>query len=149
MFEVHTSTGMLLNTSGGSAITPIGEADLPNPGYDSSAPKGLSASEKGAKARVFQGGNHWDLHKMLDVKSGAEVIQHLSHLKQCFHKSFSIVFKRYYSLAESVKFEGYQGFACIALQVIDVVSPVTVSRNFESWWFVLLLDCICSFVSCK
>lgn len=64
---------MLQNTSGGSAITPIGEADLPNPGYDSSAPVGLSASEKGAKARVFQGGNHWDLHKMLNVNSGAEV----------------------------------------------------------------------------
>ena len=100
---MHTSTGMLLNTSGGSAITPIGEADLPNPGYDSSAPKGLSASEKGAKARVFQGGNHWDLHKMLDVKSGAEVNYdyNLNYLMQHLHRSFGTVFTKRYSLAES------------------------------------------------
>ena len=42
-------------------------------GYDSSAPAGLNAADKGVKARVFQGGNHWDLHKMLEVKSGSEV----------------------------------------------------------------------------
>jgi len=42
-------------------------------GYDSSAPTGLNAAAKGVKARVFQGGNHWDLHKMLEVKSGSEV----------------------------------------------------------------------------
>ena len=73
LFEVQTSTGLLHNTNGGSAITPIGEADLPNPGFDSSAPIGLNASAKGVRARAFQGGNHWDLHKMLEVKSGSEV----------------------------------------------------------------------------
>lgn len=73
LFEVQTATGLLHNTNGGSAITPIGEADLPTPGYDSSAPIGLNASAKGVKARVFQGGNHWDLHKMLEVTSGSEV----------------------------------------------------------------------------
>lgn len=73
LFEVQTATGLLHNTNGGSAITPIGEADLPNPGFGSSAPIGLDAAEKGVKARVFQGGNHWDLHKMLDVTSGSEV----------------------------------------------------------------------------
>ena len=70
---MHTSSGLLHNTNGGSAISPIGEADLPNPGFDSSAPTGLNAAASGAKARVFQGGNHWDLHKMLEVKSGSEV----------------------------------------------------------------------------
>ena len=73
LFEVQTKTGLLHNTNGGSAITPIGEADLPTPGYDSSAPIGLNAAAKGVKARAFQGGNHWDLHKMLEVKSGSEV----------------------------------------------------------------------------
>lgn len=73
LFEVQTATGLLHNTNDGSAITPIGEADLPTPGYDSSAPAGLTAAAQGGKARVFQGGNHWDLHRMLDVKSGSEV----------------------------------------------------------------------------
>lgn len=80
LFEVQTSTGLLHNTNGGSAITPIGEADLPTPGFDSSAPIGLNAAAKGVKARVFQGGNHWDLHKMLEVKSGPEVMYISDHI---------------------------------------------------------------------
>ena len=73
LFEVQTATGLLHNTNGGSPITPIGEADLPAPGFDSSAPLGLDAAEKGAKARVFQGGNFHDLHRMLEIKSGPQV----------------------------------------------------------------------------
>ena len=85
---MQTKTGLLHNTNGGSAITPIGEADLPTPGFDSSAPTGLNAAAKGVKARAFQGGNHWDLHKMLNVKSGSEVGAQLLLYRSC--KNFAI-----------------------------------------------------------
>lgn len=72
LFEVHTETGMLYNTDGGTPMVPIGEEDLPAPGFMSSAPGGLGDHEAGAKCRVFQGGFYQDLHKMLDISSGGE-----------------------------------------------------------------------------
>ncbi|EFN56183.1 hypothetical protein CHLNCDRAFT_30799 [Chlorella variabilis] len=57
LFEVHTGTGMLWNTEGGSPMIPIGEEDLPTP----------ILHQPGARARVFQGGYYLDLHKMLDA----------------------------------------------------------------------------------
>ena len=66
---------MLYNTDGGTPMVPIGEEDLPAPGFMSSAPGGLGHHEAGQKSRVFQGGFYQDLHKMLDVSSGGEVGQ--------------------------------------------------------------------------
>lgn len=64
---------MLQNTEGGNPVVPIVDADLPRLEYGSSAPRGLTAQEKGQRARVFQGGNYVDLHKMLGVHAGSEV----------------------------------------------------------------------------
>ena len=66
---------MLQNTEGGNPVVPIVDADLPRLEYGSSAPQGLTAQEKGQRARVFQGGNYVDLHKMLGVHAGSEVQQ--------------------------------------------------------------------------
>jgi hypothetical protein len=52
LFEVHTPSGMLYNTEGGSPMVPIGEDDLPSPLLGSTAPGRVAG---GAKARVFQG----------------------------------------------------------------------------------------------
>ncbi|GAB4817277.1 hypothetical protein N2152v2_004323 [Parachlorella kessleri] len=83
LFEVHTATGMLYNTEGGSPMIPIGEEDLPSPILGSSAPSDLatgSNAEGGGKARVFQGGYYLDLHKMLGVKSGSQVLYVGDHI---------------------------------------------------------------------
>ena len=74
LFEVHTETGMLMNTDGGTPMVPIGEEDLPAPAYASSAPS-IEAGGGGnaGRARVFQGGFFQDLHNMLDVQTGGEV----------------------------------------------------------------------------
>lgn len=73
LFEVHTETGMLYNTDGGTPMVPIGEEDLPSPNHASTAPRGLGDHAAGDKCRVFQGGFYQDLHKMLDISSGGEV----------------------------------------------------------------------------
>ena len=95
LFEVHPRTGMLWNTEGGSPMLPIGEEDLPSPELASTAPtitgngngngsmngsamhagNNISTTDTNARAaRVFQGGSYYDLHKMLGVASGAEVL---------------------------------------------------------------------------
>ena len=74
LFEVHTETGMLMNTDGGTPMVPIGEEDLPAPAYASSAPSiGAGGGNATGRARVFQGGFFQDLHNMLDVSTGGEV----------------------------------------------------------------------------
>ncbi|CAL8468745.1 g8285 [Coccomyxa elongata] len=80
LFEVHPETGMLYNTDGGTPMVPIGEEDLPAPTFMSSAPGGLGDHEAGAKSRVFQGGFYQDLHKMLDISSGGEVLYVGDHI---------------------------------------------------------------------
>lgn len=73
LFEVHTETGMLMNTDGGTPMVPIGEEDLPAPAYASSAPSiGAGGGGNAGRARVFQGGFFQDLHNMLDVSTGGE-----------------------------------------------------------------------------
>lgn len=102
LFEVHPETGMLWNTEGGSPMVPIGIEDLPSPEIASSAPENIglhsspspktrrassstssldlptsstdNSSEDIERARVFQGGSYLDLHKMLGVKSGSQVV---------------------------------------------------------------------------
>ncbi|KAI7837934.1 hypothetical protein COHA_008240 [Chlorella ohadii] len=79
LFEVHTKTGMLWNTEGGSPMVPIGEEDLPAPILGSTAPAHVR-HEPGQRARVFQGGFYLDLHKMLDVRSGSQVLYIGDHI---------------------------------------------------------------------
>lgn len=79
LFEVHTGTGMLWNTEGGSPMIPIGEEDLPTPILGSTAPSHVE-HQPGARARVFQGGYYLDLHKMLDVSSGSQVLYVGDHI---------------------------------------------------------------------
>ena len=81
LFEVHPSTGMLWNTEGGSPMVPIGEADLPSPLLGSTAPTDVDHHHaKDGRARVFQGGSYIDLHKMLGVRAGAEVLYVGDHI---------------------------------------------------------------------
>ncbi|KAL4448376.1 hypothetical protein ABPG75_005595 [Micractinium tetrahymenae] len=79
LFEVHTGTGMLWNTEGGSPMVPVGEEDLPTPILGSTAPPHVQHAP-GDRARVFQGGYYLDLHKMLDVSSGSEVLYVGDHI---------------------------------------------------------------------
>lgn len=82
LFEVHPSSGMLWNTEGGSPMIPLGEADLPTPMQASTAPEHVVQHNlsSGGKSRVFQGGCYLDLHKMLDVRSGSEVLYVGDHI---------------------------------------------------------------------
>lgn len=73
LFAVDPHTGALYNTEGGSPMVPIGEEDLPTQMMGSSAPA-LPTS------KVYQGGYSLDLHRMLDVKSGAEVLYVGDHI---------------------------------------------------------------------
>ena len=49
-----------------------GEADYPSLSMSSHAPEATGDST--ARARVFQGGTYLDLHKMLGVTSGSQVL---------------------------------------------------------------------------
>ncbi|KAK9813561.1 hypothetical protein WJX73_007197 [Symbiochloris irregularis] len=84
LYEVMTESGFLRNTDGGTAMIPIGEADLPKnlPSFGSSAPHFVPGRvrEQGERARVFQGGSTWDLHKMLGIDSGNQVVYVGDHI---------------------------------------------------------------------
>jgi HAD superfamily 5'-nucleotidase-like hydrolase len=82
LFEVHTGSGMLWNTEGGSPMVPIGDADLPSAELGSTAPRfsDEETTEEGRYARVFQGGSYIDLHKMLGIKSGAGLLYVGDHI---------------------------------------------------------------------
>lgn len=89
LFEVHPATGMLWNTEGGSPMIPLGEDDLPTPLLGSTAPEHVvphrtkssnGVNDDDVKARVFQGGSYLDLHKMLDVRSGSEIVYVGDHI---------------------------------------------------------------------
>lgn len=83
LFEVMPDTGHLQNTDGGSAMVPIGDADMPSPSLASSAPRFEAAGvarEAGGEARVYQGGCTQDLHKMLGIESGNQVLYVGDHI---------------------------------------------------------------------
>jgi hypothetical protein len=99
LFEVDPVTGLLANTDGGSPMVPIGDADLPRPAMASTAPQDVCGDGKdgaspsttttpppplhgpGARrARVFQGGTYLDLHRMLGVAAGTEVLYVGDHI---------------------------------------------------------------------
>ncbi|KAL3150708.1 hypothetical protein ABBQ32_000495 [Trebouxia sp. C0010 RCD-2024] len=76
MFEVHTSSGMLRNTDSGNPMVPIGEQDLPSPDFSSTAQPMAEAGQ----AAVYQGGFFMDLHRMLGVESGSQVLYVGDHI---------------------------------------------------------------------
>ncbi|RMZ54397.1 hypothetical protein APUTEX25_001973 [Auxenochlorella protothecoides] len=82
LFEVHPPSGMLWNTEGGSPMVPIGEDDLPSAALGSTAPsaRDVAPPRPGGEARVFQGGSFHDLHKMLGVAAGSEVLYVGDHI---------------------------------------------------------------------
>ena len=79
LFEVQPGTFTLLNTESGSPMIPIGEDDFPSQYLGSSAPETCDHGA-GGRARVFQGGSYIDLHKMLSVNAGAEVLYVGDHI---------------------------------------------------------------------
>ncbi|DBA91731.1 TPA: hypothetical protein ACH3X1_003327 [Trebouxia sp. C0004] len=76
MFEVQTSSGMLRNTDSGNPMVPIGDQDLPSPDFSSTAQPMAEAGQ----AAVYQGGFYMDLHRMLGVQSGSEVLYVGDHI---------------------------------------------------------------------
>lgn len=78
LFAVEPSDGSLRNTDGGAPIIPIGLDDLPEDTLGSTASR-LDLGDED-KAAVFQGGNYVDLHKMLGVSSGTEVLYIGDHI---------------------------------------------------------------------
>ncbi len=95
---MHTGSGMLWNTEGGSPMLPIGEADLPTALLGSTAPTGGALAPDG-RARVFQGGYYLDLHKMLGIRGGAECLYVGDHIYG--EASASWVCTQWYGRAEA------------------------------------------------
>jgi HAD superfamily 5'-nucleotidase-like hydrolase len=95
LFAVNPRDGTLRNTDNGAPITPIGEDEDPSGATaERSASAGAAAVAAAARragtpadhhpaeeeAPVFQGGNYTDLHRLLGVKSGAEVLYVGDHI---------------------------------------------------------------------
>jgi len=83
LFEVRTEDFSLINMEGGSPMLSIAEEDLPGGADDlmaSTAPKVGTQGKESAKARVFQGGSWHDVHRMLGVKSGSEILYVGDHI---------------------------------------------------------------------
>lgn len=81
LFEVDPATFTLLNTEGGSPMIPLDEEDVPTgfPVLESTAPE-KCYNPTGGRARVFQGGSYLDLHKMLGIHSGTEILYVGDHI---------------------------------------------------------------------
>lgn len=79
LFQVDTETGCLMNTDNGAPVIPLGEEDLMGSrGWQRpSVPIRLSGD---GRPNVFQGGTYVDLHKVLGVKSGMEVLYVGDHI---------------------------------------------------------------------
>ena len=89
IFAVNPRDGTLRNTDNGAPITPIGEDEDPSGATAeraASAAGTAAAAERcarapdDAEAPVFQGGNYTDLHRLLGVRSGAEVLYVGDHI---------------------------------------------------------------------
>lgn len=81
LFEVDPERFTLVNTEGGSPMIPLDEDDVPRgfPVLESTAPEKCYSSIDG-RARVFQGGSYLDLHKMLGIRSGTEILYVGDHI---------------------------------------------------------------------
>jgi len=84
LFEVRTEDFSLINLEGGSPMLSIEEEDLPGGADDlmaSTAPSVGNDENDGGKARVFQGGSWHDVHRMLGVRSGSEILYVGDHVR--------------------------------------------------------------------
>lgn len=79
IYEVQTPTGLLANTDGGSPMTAIGEEQAPAAAEGGGGGPALEVAP-GGRARVFQGGTYLDLHRMLRITSGAQVLYIGDHI---------------------------------------------------------------------
>ena len=81
LFEVDPETFTLMNTENGSPMIALGEDDIPTgfPILESTAPEKCYSPASG-RARVFQGGSYLDLHKMLGIRSGTEILYVGDHI---------------------------------------------------------------------
>ena len=66
-----------------------GEADYPSLSMSSHAPE--MAGDVAARARVYQGGTYLDLHKMLGVSSGSQVLPREPSLPSLYERFINIV----------------------------------------------------------
>ena len=92
LFQVDLASGLLKNLDNGAPTVPLEEPDSPRPTphdlkKSMSAPEGLSAMDQRAmfsspmkNADVYQGGCYKDLHRMLGVKCGSEVLYAGDHI---------------------------------------------------------------------
>ncbi|GFH22042.1 uncharacterized protein HaLaN_19443, partial [Haematococcus lacustris] len=78
LFHVDVKSGLLSNTDNGAPIIPVDEADRSEPAQPQLElpPGGMSPS----RPRVFQGGCYRDLHRMLGVTSGEQVLYAGDHI---------------------------------------------------------------------
>ncbi|GMH44237.1 hypothetical protein BSKO_12171 [Bryopsis sp. KO-2023] len=79
LFLVDTKTGFLVNTDDGAPIASVGDEDYPT-GLAWQNPSAPSPDINGDDGKVFQGGTYGDLHKMLGVRSGTEVLYVGDHI---------------------------------------------------------------------
>jgi len=79
IYEVQTATGLLVNTDGGTPMAAIGEEQTQTPAEGGSSAQPVEVAP-GGKARVFQAGTYLDLHKMLAITSGAQVLYIGDHI---------------------------------------------------------------------
>jgi len=89
LFAVNPRDGTLRNTDNGAPVTPIGEDEDPSgataarsasAGAAAAAAARCASAPDDAEALVFQGGNYTDLHRLLGVQSGAEVLYVGDHI---------------------------------------------------------------------
>ena len=84
LFEVRTEDFSLKNLEGGSPMMSIEEEDLPGGADDlmaSTAPAVGNEGNGSGRARVFQGGSWHDVHRMLGVKSGSDILYVGDHVR--------------------------------------------------------------------
>eukprot|EP00898_Chlorokybus_atmophyticus_P002579 jgi/Chlat1/3321/Chrsp22S03415 len=72
LFEVHTPTGMLMNTDNGTPLAQVGDIAPP--------PAPMEVKDGVLKAKVFQGGNFRHLHAMLQVPAGSQLLYVGDHI---------------------------------------------------------------------
>eukprot|EP00877_Chromochloris_zofingiensis_P002493 jgi/Chrzof1/12244/Cz06g26250.t1 len=79
LFAVNPVDGTLMNTDNGAPIIPIGEEDLPTGGNFASTASMIDLNE-GDNALTFQGGTFTDLHRMLGITAGSQVLYVGDHI---------------------------------------------------------------------
>jgi len=77
LYEVHTATNMLFNTDNGSPLVPIDGTPQPQV---AAHPEAAAEKRADGLSRVFQGGFFTDLHRLLGVDRGDEILYVGDHI---------------------------------------------------------------------